>query len=390
MPSALSTPTQESSSASRAGASRIRLGRIERYVLRELAAPLVLTFVMASVLLLSGEFLTEVIDKWLNRGLSVGVALQVMYFLIPPLFIFTLPVALLLAVLITFGRLSEDHEIVAMQAAGISWGRLFGPVILIGVVATLFNTWLANTVIPRSKHQSRSFLVHTMLSNPTLMLEAQTWLREVEGMHVWIGSIDDANGELADLRIYRDDGHGGTQTITAASGRVDVDPAGESIILELREGAMHQVSASDPGSYELLKFKTIRIPFPVYAIERWAARASGMKLSEKPLGELVRDLRESRVGPRRFWMEFGKRTAMPFACLSFVLVGAPLSIRPHKSLRAYGAGICIALVLAFYLLYTLGQTLSREGTVHPLVGLWLPDVFLGTAGAIAMVRLWRR
>lgn len=368
-----------------------RARRIERYVLRELLSPLLLTLVVASLLLLSGEFLREIIDKWLNRGLNVGVAVRVLMFLMPPLLIFTLPVALLLATLIAFGRLSEDHEIVAMQASGVSWSRLFAPALTLAVLATALNAWLAGSVVPLSRHHSRQFLVQTMLGHPTLLLEPQTWLREVRGMHVWVGAIDDDAGELRDLRIYRNDKRGNTQTITATSGRIDIVPESGEIMLELRDGVMHQASETDPEAYDLLQFKKVRVPFPVYALERAAARVGGQKINEMSFGQLIRDGRTA--GPamrRRFWSELGSRTAMPFSCLSFVLVGAPLGVRPHKSPRAYGAAICITLVILFYLLSGVGDVLARNDIVHPMLGLWTPNLLLGGAGAIAVGRLWRR
>ena len=370
------------------------LGRIERYILRELAIPFVLTFAVACFLFLSGEFLREVINKWLNRGMSPVLALQAMWFLLPPLLIFTLPMALLLSVLVTFGRLSEDHEIVAMQAAGVPWHRLFGPVLVIGLAASLFNFWLASDIIPRTRLESRNFIVKTMLANPTLLLEAQVWLPEVWNMNVWIGEIDDETGILRDLRIYRDDDAGRTQSITAARGQIHIMPSGTDVVLELHDGTMHRADPNDPEVYDLLKFKTIRIPFPVSSLIRWAERRStNLKNSEKTLRHVLRDLEDARKAgrpTRRLWREVGERTAMPFACLTFVLVGVPLGIRPHKSIRGYGAIVCVVLVLVFYLLYSVGQVLARQDVLHPLLSLWLPNAFLGGAGFVATVRLWRR
>lgn len=367
------------------------MGRLERYILRELAIPFVLTFVVASILLLSGEFLREIIDKTLNRGLGFGLTGQLLLLLLPPLLIFTLPVALLLAVLVSFGRLSEDYEIVAMQAAGVPWRRVFGPVVVIGLAASLFNCWLANAVVPRFRLQSRQFIVETLLAHPTALLEAQRWLPEVQGMHVWIGAIDDERGELHDLRIYRSDPKGGTQTITAALGRIEVIPGDIKVMLELHDGTMHQGNAeADPDTYDLVQFKKVRIPFPVYAVQRWAMRGTGQKLSEKTLPQLLVDARAGGDLARKVWEELAERTALPFACLSFVLVGAPLAIRPHKSVHAYGAVVSIALALSFYLLYSVGVALSREGIVHPLVALWSPNLLVGSAGIFAMVRVWRR
>ncbi len=369
---------------------RLHFGRLDRYILRELAVPFALTFVLASLLLVSGEFLREIIDKWMNRGLGLAVAWRVLWYLLPPLLIFTIPVALLLAILVSFGRLSEDHEIVAMQAAGVSWQRLFGPVLAIGLVASVFNCWLANAVIPIYRYQSREFLVQTLLAHPTLLLEPQTWLRKVDGMHVWVGDIDDASGELRDLRIYRDDPDGGTQTITAATGRIEVEPADNRVTLELHDGTMHQADAADPDAYTVLEFRSVRIPFPIYVLHRWAERASGEKLSEKPLGELLQYTRADASMARRAWQEIANRTALPFACFSFVLIGAPLGIRPHRSVHAYGAVLSIALALVFFLLYSVGEALSREGAVHPLVGLWLPNLLVSGAGIVAMKRVWQR
>lgn len=371
----------------------LRLGRIQRYILREIAVPFLLFFVVACFVFLSAELLSEVINRWLNRGLNLMLALRIMGFLLPPVLIFTLPLALLLATLVSFGRLSEDLEIVALQASGVSWGRMFGPVLALGLVAALFNTYLTSIVIPQTRLESRKFLVDTFLSNPTLLLEAQTWLPEVRDMSVWIGAIDDQKQELYDLRIHRTDEAGRTQSITAARGVIQARPGDEHVLLELYDGTMHRANPRDPEMYDLLKFKHLRIPFPVEEVARWTERSEGLRADEKTLPQVWRDLRADRREGRpvrKLWREIGERTAMPFACLTFVLVGVPLSIRPHKAIRFYGAVACVGLVLIFYVLYSIGEVMARYGVLHPVLSFWLPNLFLGGAGGVAMVRIWRR
>lgn len=373
--------------------SRLRPRAIERYILRELSVPFVLTLVVASLLLVSGQLFGELLNKAVNRGMGLDIVSQGLLFFLLPMFIHALPVALLLAVLIAYGRLSEDHEIVAMQASGVSWTRIFRPVLLLGLIASIFNCWLANGPIPRLQGERRAFLVRTVTTQPTMMLQERTWLPEAYGMHVWIGAIDDEESRLHDLRIYRDAGDGNTQFITAETGQIEIEPGSMDIFVRLHNGTLHESVEADAAAYNIVEFESLRFPFPVQRLQKWAARSIGTRIGEWSLGQLLRALRAARAegkSTRKVWREIGERTSMPFACLSFVLLAAPLSIRPHKSRRNYGAGVSIGLATTFYLLYTVGKVMARSDVVHPLISLWMPNLLLSGAGVVALVRQWRK
>jgi len=375
------------------------MNTLQRHVVKEILVPFILAFMVITVLMLTGNLLKELADRFMNRALGLNEIGVMVLYLLPTLAVYTIPISLLFATLVAFLRFSQDHEIIAMQAAGIPMRRIFAPAIVVGFITALFMLALWAEISPRARKNLKRFVVETILKKPTLVLSEQTWTKEINNMRIFVGKIDNDKMLLNDVSVMVKDEDGPHRTIVADSGRIFVGTELENIFLELSNGSIHEYDSQHPDQYSTTTFGKLTIPVNIYAIERYLRPGrqirdrTRFRTSETPLIQAIRMIFDPSLPPRErqyIIRHIGERTALAFMPLTFVLIGAPLGIIPYRTRRFYGLAICAVLLLAYYSLLIVGETLAKKEIINPLLAMWTPNLLLGTAGIIFMVRAERR
>ncbi len=372
---------------------------LQKHVMREILVPFCLALAVVTFLTLVGELFSELTRRFLNQGLGWrGIGL-IMLYMLPTLMTYTIPIALLFATLIAFVRLSQDCEIIAMKAAGISIRKIFTPAILIGVAATILLLALRAEISPWSRRKLKVFIIQSVLEKPTLMLREQAWTPEVNNMRIFVGDIDDDEMSLKDVNVSVNDKGSPRRTIVAESGRIIVDVESREILLELNKGSIHEYNREKPHEYSTTAFDNLKIPVSIRSIDRYLRKLSdenkeGAAFSNKELSvaQIRQKLSDPAVKPSERYSllsHIGERIALGFMPLTFVLIGAPLGIIPYKARRFYGLAICGGLLLVYYALLMVGEMLAKNGLANPLVAMWIPNILLGTTGIVFMVKAER-
>lgn len=372
---------------------------LQKHVVREILIPFGLALAVVTFLTLVGELFSELTRRFLNQGLGWrGIGL-IMLYMLPTLMTYTIPIALLFATLIAFVRLSQDCEIIAMKAAGISIRRIFAPAIVVGVAATILLLALRAEISPWSRRKLKVFIIKSVLEKPTLMLREQAWTPEVNNMRIFVGEIDDDEMLLRDVNVSVSDEGSPRRTIVAESGKIVVDVELREIFLQLDRGSIHEYNPEKPHEYSTTTFGNLRIPVSIKSIDRYMRRLSdenkeGAALGSKEmsLAQIRQKLSDSAVKPSERYSllrQIGERIALGFMPLTFVLIGAPLGIVPYKARRFYGLAICAGLLLAYYTLLMVGEMLAKNGLANPLIAMWIPNILLGAAGIVFMVKAER-
>lgn len=375
------------------------MNTLQKHVVKEILIPFLLAFMVITLLMLTGNLLRELADRFMNRALNLGEIGVMVLYLLPTLVIYTLPISLLFATLVAFLRFSQDHEIIAMQAAGIPIRRIFAPAILLGIIATLLMLMLLAEISPRAHKNLKRFVVETILEKPTLVLTEQAWTEEMNNMRIFVGRIDNDKMLLSDISVIVKDENGPHRTIVADSGRIYVGTELENIFLELSNGSIHEYDSKHPDEYSTTTFGKLTIPVDIYAIQRYLRPGRQIRDRERfrtretPMVQIMRKALDPATSPkekRHLIQRVGERTAFAFMPLTFVLIGAPLGIIPYRTRRFYGLVICAGLLLAYYSLFIASEALARKEIINPLFATWTPNLLLGCAGIVFMVRAERR
>src|SRR5687767_8740249 len=193
---------------------------LHRYLTRQIVATMLMTVVVFTFVLLLGNVLKEILGMLVNRQATLLMAGQAIGLLIPFVLVFALPMGLLTATLLVFGRFSADQELTAVRASGVSLVALITPVLLLSAVMTLVSAWVNLEIAPKCRVAYKQLLVQVGMSQAGLLFPEKTFIKEFPNKIVYIGNID--GSDLKDVLIYNHNDEGKVDYyIRAREGRID-------------------------------------------------------------------------------------------------------------------------------------------------------------------------
>ena len=233
----------------------VPLSILHRYVLKEHVGPLVFALsILVSILLMNQ--IVRFFDKIVGKGLQLTVILQVFGLCIPFILATTMPMAVLVATLWAFGRLSSDNEIVAMKANGISILSIIRPLLIAGFLLTLVMIWFDNHILPETNYMLRSLLLDISYQKPTIEIKEGILMDDFPGYSILVQEIDRDNSHLHDVTIYDATSEGSPRTILAKEGTMSFSEDRRDLFLRLKDGEIHLVDPEDLSTYERVEFRT--------------------------------------------------------------------------------------------------------------------------------------
>ena len=353
---------------------------LRNYILKECVIPFAIALGVLTFVFLLG-YLPQLANKVVNKGIPLEAVLLAFLYNVPVLLGYTLPIAALAAVILTFGRLSSDNEIIAIRASGIPLQRLLMPLIAIGLVFSLSLLILNDRVIPNAYQAQRELLQDTGARNPAALLEAGTFIDEFAGHVIFIYRIE--RNRLFNIRIYEPQADGKpTRTVIAQEGEFTAVPGEQRVLLKLINGTSDEPDLRNPSNYYKLNFKQSFITLDL-------AHKSG-KVEKKPksmtlieLAGLIRKCAFQKIDPSPLIAEYHRKLSWSFSPLIFILLGFPIAVITHR--RQKTANLLMAVVFAapYYLLSIGCQALAGQGLVRPDLIMWLPNV-LGGIGVVIL------
>ncbi len=357
---------------------------LRHYILKEFfSAFLISVFVLTFVMLLGN--LIKVAELIITKGVSLITAGKLFFFMMPFLFSFILPISTLSAVLLSVGRLSSDNELIAIRSSGVSLAKMLLPILISGLIISLFLVILNNEIIPQSHHKSRQTLVEIGSTNPTAALEAGTFITAFEKFVIFIYSID--GNKFSNIRIYEPQGENKPpRTIIAKKGEFILLPEKKILKLKLVDGISDEINPKNPENFYKLNFKTyfMNIDFRKDSGKKVDKKSKDMTLPE--LREQIRDFQNEGIDTAPLLTEMYKRNALAFSCLVFILIGAPFAMITRRREKSINFGFTFMLVALYYLMLIGFEALGIEGKMPPGIALGMPNIIFGSIGAILLYK----
>ena len=276
---------------------------LNRYLLRQLAAPFIFALAAQTSLML----LSQVAKKFgalVGKGLPWTVIGEVFALSLPFIVAMTLPMAVLLAVLYTFSHLAADNEITAMRASGISVYQVLTPVLIWGACMAAFNFAFVDQVLPRTNARLRSLLIDIGRKKPTFELREQV-INEVPPSQYFLRAsrIDAATGRLRGITIYDVGGEASRRVIYADSGSMAYAEGQTDLSLRLYDGSIHQYRPAEPARFQLTYFSVndIRVKNVYDQLERNTSESirGDREMSTCEMLQVIRDARQEQAEARQ-------------------------------------------------------------------------------------------
>jgi lipopolysaccharide export system permease protein len=370
------------------------LNRIDRYLLQEAWPPLLFGTLLYAGLAVISATLPRL--QWMV-GASGWELASWLLMLIPQALVQTVPIALVLAVLLTFGRLATEHELTAMQAGGVPIRRITGLFVAAGATLAMLALAANQWWVPAG-NAAAADLYWRLTTERSGLFRLAAQRVPVEGFTLWFERVS-ADGALDNVRIERWDGQLYT-LITAGSGRfegTDLELLGHRT-LRLDFAALDTPAESAEARFQALvrvdaKARNEGAPLVVSTgvdEAELVARFSGGGFEDaRSLTRLWADAWDVSLGSaeRREALVLGHRKlAEAVSNIALLLMALPLAIVFARS-REISFGMALVVTLLWYILYVFGQLLALGGVLPAWLGPWSANILLG-GGGLAWV-LWR-
>ena len=354
-------------------------------MLKELGGPFLASLFISTVILAAGN-IVQTVDMVMNKGVELFQVVKIFLLFLPYVLIFTIPISVLSAVLLGFGRLSSDNEITALRTSGVSIYKVVFPVIICGFIISLLSVPLNDKILPQSEFEARKLLKRIGLKHPAALLEPGVF---VKGFKDYIIFIYGVNGNiLDDVRIYQPREGKSTRTIVARSGEIVPLPEENSVKLRLFNGTADEISTDKPDEFYKLSFKEYYMTLNLEDAE--STDNIQKKAREKNIKELLDDIKKLErhsvdVIPLR--IELHKKIALAFSNFAFVIAGIPLAITTHRREKFIGFGLAMGLFLVYWGIMLGGIAFAIRGMIPPWAGVWSADMLLFVIGAGMFLRI---
>jgi lipopolysaccharide export system permease protein len=353
-------------------------------------------FVFTFVLLL-GNVLKEILHLLVNRQLTLGLAFHGILLLIPYVLAFSLPIGMLTAALLVFGRFSADQELTAARASGISLLSLITPVLLLSVAVSGLCAWLNFYVAPASRVAYLNLIFQANTRNPANILRSGETVT-VGDYTILVGKVHPDGTNLDNVTVSKWQGTGEPREwVEGPTGVFESDPLHHRIILTIHSAE----SWVYKDTYLPQSTGDTTFPIDLVSQAQTVLTVGVSDMTFHQLREMLKSLEHSEeVAPKSpqsvkqliadattpVMVYLHRMVAFSFACIGFTLVGIPLGIRAHRRETSVGVATALLLMLIYYSFVVLAQGWVNHPERAPFLIVWLPNIIFQAVGAVL---LWR-
>jgi lipopolysaccharide export system permease protein len=359
---------------------------LHKYIFHEIW-PTFLTILTVFVFIVVATRMLTVSEWVINRGVHPGQVFKMIFYLLPGIILFALPAAALMAVFIAFIRLSSDNEILALKSSGISLFQMLPTVLMISFASFLLATFLAFSGAPWGNRSFKDMIFQIAQSKADLGIKERVFCDPFNNVTFYINSFSTHERLMKDVFVVDRRDAQTTNTIIANEAQILSDPRRRTITIGFLNGTIFMVD-KDFQSARTLKFDTYNLNIGMQDIMN-AVSSRKKSPKEMSIQELRNSLKTEPKGKVRYndvLIELLENFSIPLAVFLMGIIGVPLGAQLRAGGRSVGIVVGLIIFLLYYMFLAGVRSLCETGAVTPLVGVWLPDLFL----LISCVYLWRR
>jgi lipopolysaccharide export system permease protein len=388
---------------------------IDKYFIKEFIPPFIFSsFALTFILLMQQLFL--LVDLFVRKGLPLYIVGQILIYTLPLVVSYTAPMAILVAIVMNFGRFAHDNEILTLKTSGLSFFSIVRVPLLVTILFMIFLIFFNNYILPESNHRVRNLMLDVSRKRPAVRLPEGVFTKDFPGYTIYIRKKDERQSKIFDVTIYDIRNN---LMITAPHGEMKNYEEENILGFVLYDGELHQLI--DDMKYQRTKFSKQIINMEINTdlvrkerkyrneneldmnglirkTEQTKAEVSNLKDDiAKIANDAISKFLKGNVGNldaarfkikqklsilkgkerriSRYLIELNKKFSLAFACIVFVIIGAPLG---YLFKRGGIAGILLGILLfsSYYILVLGGEEFADRKGFSPFWAMWLPNIIL--------------
>ncbi|HEY4381243.1 MAG TPA: LptF/LptG family permease [Acidobacteriaceae bacterium] len=362
-----------------------------RYILREVTSYALLGGVLFTFVLFTRE-LPTILDL-LVHGASFSDVLRIFGDMLPNTLTVTIPTAVLAGILLGLSRLAADSEVTAMRACGIGALSFVRIISILSVTALGLGLVNALYFAPRGAGDLLRLEEQLKTTQASVAIEPRVFYEDFKDKVLYVQDVrPTANAAwrhvfLADLT---QPANPNITTADEASASATSGGDSQGLLLHLVNAGQHQLSPTDPNSYDISIYTSTDLPLQLESQEDVHISRMNTHLQALSFGELWQRTHSAGVDPRdarSARIEFNTRFSYPFACLVLMLIGVPLGLSSKRGGKSTGFVLTLLLVFAYYLLSSIGVAFAKSGKLSPFLGVWGANLIFAAFGSILLQQL---
>ncbi len=401
---------------------------LEKYILRENFMPFLGSVTVITFLMLLDKIM-DIMDKIMASGVGTVTVLKVFGLSLPFLLAMSVPMSVLMASIMSFGRLAVDGELTAFKACGINIYRLVKPTLAVALLLSLFMVYFNNRVLPETNYKLMKLYYQIGLYKPSAAIKPGTFT-EIDNTQIYVK--EKKNDILHGVLINQKQSRKNSQTITALTGELHLANGGNGLQAVLYNGQMYEQDKANPKKYQLRYFKKFIINknnlgeemLPAGNIPRTDRTMTDVQIQDEVILKMRQELITSaelvkteldikklsvqdtlseanqkkyrnanakkrqyehrmeflRQEQRELMVEWHKKFSLAAVCFIFAFVGIPIGMMTRTS----GVGMAFTVSSVVYILYYMmligGEDLANRGYISPFLSMWMVNIILGILG----------
>ena len=357
---------------------------LNRYIFREFFAPFAVTLIFFTFVFLMAQML-KITNLIVNYSVDLFSILKILILSTPFFFMFVIPMSVMLAILLTFLRMSSDNEIIAMKTSGVNLYRLLPPVFIFCLGGYLVTFFMSAYGAPTAEQAIRDLTFRIFSQNLDIGLKARTFNDSFKDVMLYINDIDMKNKLLIDVFIEDKRKKDLVTTVVAPRGKLFGDQEDLVYHLRLFDGRINQVKL-EGRSANSITFETYDIRLDLKNVLP-AAESPAKRWKEMTLPELHQYLKDAgdHWQINNMLVRYHKIISMPFACFALGILAVPLGIQSKSVRSSFGLMIGLVFFLIYYLLLSAGHVLGESGRVPAPLAMWAPNIVMGILGVYLLI-----
>ncbi|MGB0373164.1 MAG: LptF/LptG family permease [Opitutales bacterium] len=375
---------------------------IQRQIFRDIFLATLMICGILTFLLLSVNALRDIISLVAAGRVGVSVVLELFLLLLPYIAAYALPMGILAATLLVFGRMSASRELTALRAAGMSYGTILAPVVVFIAIGVALSLVINLEYAPSARAEYRRMLGELVRTNPTQFFTPKQFVKDFPGFVIYVGERE--GDELKDFWIWQlDENERAERVLRAEQGALTYDDSRGVIVIELEQASAEVLPQTEADlksgeraplftvgtTIELSLDQVLRRGNPEKKTSRLTARQLLLVHRALAAGEPSPIPLRGEVSPEDLRAQFQENVAKSFAPLSLGMLAIPLAIRVGRKETYTHVAMALGLSLGYYFtLVLMGMARESLGAGAEFL-MWLPNAFFQGLGAFLIYRLFR-